>query len=99
MNTVFDKMGTITEQEKEQKWDKGKKHDKHQPKPGSDKFIDDLANKVVACETLSGKTITGVLTGYDTYTLLVVEPKDIKNPNPKGTVIFKHGLVSVRETE
>ncbi len=79
--------------------DIGKKYDKHQLKPGSDKFLNDFVNKVVACETLSGKTITGVLIGYDTYTLLVVEPKDIKDPNPKRTVIFKHGMVSIRETE
>jgi small nuclear ribonucleoprotein (snRNP)-like protein len=104
MSTVLEKikqkddfLGDYPFPEKKKENNKGKNYDKHQLKPGSDKFLNDLVNKVVACETMSGKIITGVLIGYDTYTLLVVEPKDIKNPNPKRTVIFKHGLVSICE--
>lgn len=65
----------------------------------SDKYLSDFINKVVVCETLSGKTITGVLTGFDKFELILVELKDIKSKNPKKTVVFKHGLVSVREIE
>ena len=65
----------------------------------SDKYLSDFINKVVVCETLSGKTITGVLTGFDKFELILVELKDIKSKNPKKTVVFKHGLISVRETE
>ncbi|HEX7576189.1 MAG TPA: LSM domain-containing protein [Candidatus Methanoperedens sp.] len=65
----------------------------------SDKYLSDFINKVVVCETLSGETITGVLTGFDKFELILVELKDIKSKNPKKTVVFKHGLVSVRETE
>ena len=65
----------------------------------SDKYLSDFINKVVVCETLSGKTITGVLTGFDKFELILVEVKDIKSKNPKKTVVFKHGLISVRETE
>ncbi len=32
-----------------------------------DKYLSDFMNKAVVCETLSGKTITGVLAGYDRY--------------------------------
>ena len=65
----------------------------------SDKYLSDFINKVVVCETLSGETITGVLTGFDKFELILVELKDIKSKNPKKTVVFKHGLISVRETE
>jgi small nuclear ribonucleoprotein (snRNP)-like protein len=65
----------------------------------SDKYLSDFINKVVVCETLSGKTINGVLTGFDKFELILVELKDIKSKNPKKTVVFKHGLVSVREIE
>jgi len=65
----------------------------------SNKYLSDFINKVVVCETLSGKTITGVLTGFDKFELILVELKDIKSKNPKKTVVFKHGLISVRETE
>ena len=65
----------------------------------SDKYLSDFINKVVVCETLSGKTITGVLTGFDKFELILVEVKDLKSKNPKKTVVFKHGLISVRETE
>ena len=65
----------------------------------SNKYLSDFINKVVVCETLSGKTITGVLTGFDKFELILVELKDIKSKNPKKTVVFKHGLVSVREVE
>jgi len=54
--------------------------------------LSDFINKVVVCETLSGKTITGVLTGFDKFELILVELKDIKSKNPKKTVVFKHGL-------
>lgn len=56
-------------------------------------------NKVVVCETLSGKTITGILTGYDKYELLLVDVKDIKSKKPKKTVVYKHGLISIQEME
>jgi small nuclear ribonucleoprotein (snRNP)-like protein len=65
----------------------------------SEKYLSDFINKVVVCETLSGNTITGVLTGFDKFELILVELKDIKSKNPKKTVVFKHGLISVRETE
>ena len=65
----------------------------------SEKYLSDFINKVVVCETLSGKTITGVLTGFDKFELILVELKDIKSKNPKKTVVFKHGLISVKETE
>jgi|GEM_PF-1003240 len=65
----------------------------------SDKYLSDFINKVVVCETLSGKTITGVLTGFDKFELILVEVKDIKSKKPMKTVVFKHGLISVREIE
>jgi small nuclear ribonucleoprotein (snRNP)-like protein len=65
----------------------------------SEKYLSDFINKVVVCETLSGKTITGVLTGFDKFELILVEVKDIKSKKPMKTVVFKHGLVSVREIE
>jgi small nuclear ribonucleoprotein (snRNP)-like protein len=65
----------------------------------SEKYLSDFINKVVVCETLSGKTITGVLIGFDKFELILVEVKDIKSKNPMKTVVFKHGLVSVREME
>jgi small nuclear ribonucleoprotein (snRNP)-like protein len=65
----------------------------------SDKYLSDFINKVVVCETLSGKTITGVLTGFDKFELILVEVKDIKSKKPMKTVVFKHGLVSVREID
>jgi small nuclear ribonucleoprotein (snRNP)-like protein len=65
----------------------------------SNKYLSDFINKVVVCETLSAKTITGVLIGFDKFELILVELKDIKSKNPKKTIVFKHGLVSVKETE
>jgi len=65
----------------------------------SDKYLSDFINRVVVCETLSGKTITGVLTGFDKFELVLVEVKDIKSKKPMKTVVFKHGLISVREIE
>jgi small nuclear ribonucleoprotein (snRNP)-like protein len=65
----------------------------------SDKYLSDFINRVVICETLSGKTITGVLTGFDKFELILVEVKDIKSKKPMKTVVFKHGLISVREIE
>ncbi len=65
----------------------------------SDKHISEFMNKIVACETFSGKTITGILTGYGKYELILVETKDIKSKKPAKTVVFKHGLVSIREME
>ncbi len=64
-----------------------------------DKYLSDFMNKVVVCETLSGKTITGILTGYDKYELILVETKDIKSKKPMKTIVYKHALVSVRELE
>jgi len=74
-----------------------KNKDEEQQK--SDKYLSDFINKVVVCETLSGKTITGVLTGFDKFELILVEVKDIKSKNPMKIVVFKHGLISVREIE
>lgn len=65
----------------------------------SDKYLSDFINKIVVCETLSGKAITGVLTGFDKFELILVEVKDIKSKKPMKTVVFKHGLISVREME
>ena len=62
-------------------------------------YLSDLINKIVVCETLSGKTITGVLTEYSKYELILIETKDIKSKKPMKTVVFKHGVVSVREME
>ena len=62
-------------------------------------YLSDFRNKVVVCETLSGKTITGILTGYDKYELILVETKDIKSKKPLKTIVYKHGLVSIREME
>jgi len=42
-------------------------------------YLSDFMNKVVVCETMSGKTITGILTGFDKYELILVETKDIKS--------------------
>ncbi len=65
----------------------------------SDKYLPVFMNKVVVCETMSGKTITGILTGYDMYALLLIDAKDIKSKTPMKTMVFKHGLVSIREME
>ena len=62
-------------------------------------YLSDFMNKVVVCETVSGKTITRVLAGYDRYNILLVEIKDIKSTNPMKTMIYKHGVVSIREKE
>lgn len=56
-------------------------------------------NKVIVCDTLSGKTITGILTSYDRYELILVETKDIKSKKPMKIVVYKHALVSIREME
>ena len=74
-----------------------KNKDEEQQK--SDKYLSDFINKVVVCETLNGKTITGVLTGFDKFELILVEVKDIKSKKPMKIVVFKHGLISVREIE
>lgn len=62
-------------------------------------YLSDFLNKVVVCETLSGKTINGILTGFDKYELILVETKDIKSKKPMKTIVYKHGLVSIREME
>ncbi|CAG0958969.1 hypothetical protein METP3_00709 [Methanosarcinales archaeon] len=62
-------------------------------------YISDLINKIVVCETFSGKTITGILTEYSKYELILIETKDIKSKKPKKIVVFKHGVVSIREME
>ena len=64
-----------------------------------DKYLSDFINKIVVCETVSGKTITGIFTGYNKYELLLVEAKDIKSKKPIKTLIYKHGLISIREME
>lgn len=65
----------------------------------SEKYLSDFMNKVIVCESLSGKTITGILTGYDKYELILVETKDIKSKKPMKTIVYKHGLISIREME
>ncbi len=44
-------------------------------KPKKSDYFSDLMNKVVVCEALNGKTITGVLTGYNQYELHLIEPE------------------------
>jgi small nuclear ribonucleoprotein (snRNP)-like protein len=61
--------------------------------------LTDFLNKVIVCETLSGKTISGILTSYDKYELILVETKDIKSKKPMKIVVYKHALVSIREME
>ncbi len=78
---------------------KNKDKSKKQGTKGEDKFLSDFINKVIVCETMGGKTTTGILIGYDTYTIILVDMKDIKSTNPKKTMVFKHGLVSIRELE
>ncbi len=63
----------------------------------SDKYLSDFMNKVVVCEILNGKTITGILTGYCKYELILVEAKDIKSKKSVKTIVYKHGLISIRE--
>jgi small nuclear ribonucleoprotein (snRNP)-like protein len=62
-------------------------------------YLSDFLNKVIVCDTLSGKTITGILTSYDKYELILVETKDIKSKKPLKIVVYKHALVSIREVE
>ncbi len=62
-------------------------------------YLTDFLNKVIVCDTLSGKTITGILTSYDKYELILVETKDIKSKKPMKIVVYKHALVSIREME
>ncbi len=76
--------------------EKGKSRNEASQQSG---YLSDFINKIVVCETLSGKTLTGVLTEYSTYELVLVEVKDIKSKKPAKTVVFKHSLVSVRELE
>jgi small nuclear ribonucleoprotein (snRNP)-like protein len=64
-----------------------------------EEYLSYFMNKVVVCETSSGKTISGILTGYNKYELLLVEAKDIKSKKPVKTLVYKHGLVSIKETE
>lgn len=66
---------------------------------GQSSYLNDFLNKVVVCETMNGKTITGILTGFDKYELILVETKDIKSKNPPKIIVYKHGLVSIREFE
>jgi len=67
--------------------------------PQKSDSLSDFMNKVIVCESLSGNSITGVLTEYSKYELILVEMKDIKSKKPKKTVVFKHGLVSIKESE
>ena len=62
-------------------------------------YLNDFLNKVIVCDTLSGKTITGILTSYDKYELILVETKDIKSKKPLKIIVYKHALVSIREME
>lgn len=62
-------------------------------------YLSDFMNKVIVCDTLSGKIITGILTSYDKYELILVETKDIKSKKPMKIVVYKHALVSIREME
>jgi small nuclear ribonucleoprotein (snRNP)-like protein len=77
----------------------GEQKNKDEGSQKSDKYLSDFMNKVVVCETLSGKTLTGILTGYDKYELILVETKDIKSKKPMKTIVYKHGLISIREME
>ena len=77
----------------------GEQKNKDEGLQKSDKYLSDLFNKVVVCETLSGKTLTGILTGYDKYELILVETKDIKSKKPMKTLVYKHGLISIREMD
>ncbi len=63
-----------------------------------EEYLSYFMNKVVDCETSSGKTISGILTGYNKYELLLVEAKDIKSKKPVKTLVYKHGLVSIKES-
>ena len=62
-------------------------------------YLTDFLNKVIVCDTLGGKTITGILTSYDKYELILVETKDIKSKKPLKIIVYKHALVSIREME
>jgi small nuclear ribonucleoprotein (snRNP)-like protein len=62
-------------------------------------YLSDFINRIIVCETLSGKTVTGALTELNRYELILVETKDIKAKKPMKTVVLKHGLVSIREVE
>jgi small nuclear ribonucleoprotein (snRNP)-like protein len=62
-------------------------------------YLSDFMNKIIVCDTLSGKTITGILTSYDKYELILVETKDIKSKKPMKIIVYKHALVSIREME
>jgi small nuclear ribonucleoprotein (snRNP)-like protein len=77
----------------------GEQRNKDEGSQKPEKFLSDFMNKVIVCETLSGKTITGILSGYDKYELILVETKDIKSKKPMKTIIFKHGLISIREMD
>jgi small nuclear ribonucleoprotein (snRNP)-like protein len=77
----------------------GEQKNKYEVSQKSDKYLSDFINKVVMCEALSGKTITGILTGYDKYELILVETKDVKSKKPVKTIVYKHGLISIREME
>jgi small nuclear ribonucleoprotein (snRNP)-like protein len=77
----------------------GEQRNKEEALQKSDNYLSDFMSKVVACETLSGKAIIGILTGYDKYTLSLVETKDIKSKKPMKTVVYKHALVSIREMD
>ena len=77
----------------------GEQKNKDEGSQKSDKHLSDFMNKVVVCETLSGKTITGILTGYEKYELILVETKDIKSKKPMKTIVYKHGLISIREMD
>ena len=77
----------------------GEQQNKDMGQQKSDKYLSDFLNKVVVCDTLSGKKITGIMTGYDKYELILVETRDIKSKNPIKIVVYKHGLVSIQEME
>ncbi len=93
MSTVLEKLNSERILKSDQKM-----HDKQKNK-GTDiyQFLPEFMNKVVICETVSGKTITGILRGYNQYELSLVEAKDTKSKNPAKIIVFKHGLVSIRE--
>jgi small nuclear ribonucleoprotein (snRNP)-like protein len=86
--------GDANMDEKQKNRDKEK--NKYSPEESN---LPGFMNKVIVCETLGGKTITGVLTGYNKYELILMQTKDIKSKNPAKTLVYKHGLVSIRELE
>ncbi len=67
------------------------------PKPPS--VFADFMNKIVSCDLMTGETLSGVLVEQRQYELILIDTKDLKSKTPKKTLVFKHGVVSIREME